>query len=452
MINPTRTYDLEIGLDRSDRKVDLHLIDTVSHEHCSETVPSSPENLRAWLLALRQRHPKATVAICLEQPAGHLIPFLETYAWITLYPINPISLQRYRETFVTSRAKDDGKDAQYLAELLLHHEAKLKCWKPQDSQTRLLQQLVAHRRAVVDERTALTNRLQALLKGYFPQALELGGEELWRPLATAFLLKWPTLLAAQKAKPATLKQFYYRHGSRSAKLIAQRLQLLEQAVPVSDEPALNQSFALRVQLLCRQLQDVVRTIKEYDQQIAQTFAQHPDRALFASLPGAGPVLAPRLLAALGAERERFESAANLQRYSGVAPVTKQSGQMRHVHRRYCCPKFERQSFHEYAKESVLWCRWAAAYYLAQRTLGKPHHTTVRALAFKWQRIIWRCWMSRTPYKDETYEAALRKNGSPLVSLFDQIEVGKNPVKNPAQKTKTTPAKKSKKPLVGSPQR
>jgi transposase len=446
------SYALVIGLDRSDRKADLHFIDTTTGQARSETVASSPEKLRQWLLELRQRHPQAQVAICLEQPAGHLIPFLETYHWITLYPINPISLQKYRETFVTSRAKDDGKDARYLAELLLNHSDKLRPWQPQDSQTRLLQQLVAHRRAVVDERTALTNRLQALLKAYFPQALELCGQDLWRPLATAFLLKWPTLMAAQKAKPATLKQFYYLHESRSQKLIDQRLKLLEQAVPVSDEPALNQSFALRVQLVCRQLQEVVRTLKTYEQQIAQTFAQHPDREIFASLPGAGPVLAPRLLAALGADRQRFESPANLQRYTGIAPVTKQSGKMRHVHRRYLCPLFERQSFHEFAQESVLWSRWAAAYYLDQRTKGKPHHTTVRALAFKWQRIIWRCWMSRTPYQEATYEAALRKSDSHLVSLFDQIEVGKNPVKKAAEKPKKTPVKKPKKSLAGLPQR
>src|SRR6266478_3094484 len=234
MIDTNRSPDLVIGLDRSDRKADLHFIDTTTGQTRSETLASSPENLRQWLLDLRQRHPKASVAICLEQPAGHLIPFLETYNWITLYPINPISLQKYRETFVTSRAKDDGKDAQYLAELLLNHRHKLKPWQPQDSQTRLLQQMVSHRRAVVDERTALTNRLQALLKAYFPQALELCGEDLWRPLATAFLLKWPTLSAVQKARPETLKQFYYLNGSRSQKLIEQRLKLIEQAVPVSD--------------------------------------------------------------------------------------------------------------------------------------------------------------------------------------------------------------------------
>ena len=445
-------YDLIIGLDRSDRKADLHFIDTATGQSRFETLDSSPEKLRQWFLDLRQLHPKASVAICLEQPAGHLVPFLETYNWITLYPINPISLQKYRETFVTSRAKDDGKDAQYLAELLLNHRDKLKPWKPQDSQTRLLQQLVAHRRAVVDERTALTNRLQALLKAYFPQALVLCGEDLWRPLATAFLLKWPTLTSVQKVKPATLKQFYYLQESRSQKLIDQRLKLLEQAVAVSDEPALNQSFAIRVQLVCRQLQDVVQTIKDYEKQIAEVFAQHPDREIFASLPGAGPVLAPRLLASLGSDRERFDSAANLQRYTGVAPVTKQSGKMHHVHRRYLCPKFQRQSFHEFAKESVLWSRWSAAFYLSQRSKGKPHHTAVRALAFKWQRIIWRCWQSRTPYSEQTYDTALRKTGSKLVGLFGQIEVGKNPVKNPAKPPEKVSTKKSKKTLAALPQR
>ena len=432
-MNASNSYDLVIGLDRSDRKIDLVLLETATGQRRSETVNSAPEALREWLLQLHQRHPKESVAICLEQPAGHLIPFLETYSWITLYPINPISLQKYRETFVTSRAKDDGKDAQYLAELLLNHQDKLKSWKPQDSQTRLLQQLVAHRRAVVDERPALTNRLQALLKAYFPQALELSGEDLWRPLATAFLLKWPTLAAVQKVRPATLKAFYYLHESRSQKLIEQRLKLVQEAVPVSDEPALNQSFALRVELICRQLQQVVKTIKEYDAQIAQVFTEHPDREVFASFPGAGPVLAPRLLASMGADRDHFDSPANLQCYTGVAPVTKQSGKMRHVHRRYLCPKFERQSFHEFAKESVLWSRWAAAYYLSQRSAGKHHHTAVRALAFKWQRIIWRCWFSRTPYKEEVYETALRKSGSKLIALFGQIDLGKNPVKNPAKK-------------------
>jgi transposase len=429
-MNSPPPYDLVIGLDRSDAKADLHLIDTRTRRRRSQTVDTSPEALREWLLELRQQHLQARVAVCLEQPAVHLLPFLESYAWITLYPINPLTLQKFREAFVTSRAKDDAQDAYFVAQLLLTHPDQLKPWAPEDSPTRAIQQLVAHRRTVVDERTGLTNRLQGLLKQYFPQALRLCGEDFWRPLATDFLLRWPSLPEVQKARPGTLQQLYYVQGSRSATLLAQRLELVAQAVPVTDETALIQSFALRVQLIARELQLLQQTITQYDRRLAEAFAQHEDHALFASLPGAGPVLAPRLLASLGSPRERFASAQELQQYSGVAPVTKKSGGTCHIHRRYLCATFQRQSFHEYAKESILWSRWSAAYYLQQRTKGSSHHTAVRALAFKWQRIIWRCWQNHTPYDERIYEAALRRSRSPLVKLLPQIEVGKSPCKNP----------------------
>ena len=427
-------YDLVIGLDRSDQKADLCIINTQTGQRRSVTIDTEPEALWEWLAQLRQQHPQTRVGLCLEQPAVHLVTFLEAYHWITLHPINPITLQKYREAFVTSRAKDDTQDAEYLADLLLNHPTKLPVWAPEDSATRAVQQLVFHRRAVVDERTALTNRLQALLKQYYPQALHLCGEDLWRPLATAFLRKWPSLQRVRKAKPATLKAFYHGQGSRSQKLITERLALIARAVPVTDESGVIESFGLRVQLICRQLQQLHHTLAQFDQQIAAAYAAHPDHAIFASFPGAGPVLGTRLLATLGANRERFAAnAAQLQCYTGVAPVTKKSGGSERIHRRYCCPKFHRQSFHEYAKESVLWSRWAAAYYLQQRRKGCHHHTAVRALAFKWQRIIWRCWQDRTPYDDARYEAVLRQRNSPIVALLDCVELGKSPWKNPAKK-------------------
>ena len=429
----THPYDLVIGLDRSDRKADLHYIDTHTGKQWSQIIETQPEALHDWLADLRQHYPDAKIGLCIEQPAGAIIPFLETYAWITLHAINPVSLQKYREAFVTSRAKDDAKDARYLAELLLHHHTELPVWQPEDSATRKLQLLVSHRRSVVNERTGLTNRLQALLKQYFPQAHTLCGEELWRPLATDFLLKWPTLQKVLKVKTATLMRFYYLHGSRSEKLIERRLQLIEKAVPLTDEPALLESYALRIQLICRELKLVVNAIKDYERQIAEAFAEHPDREIFRNLPGAGPTLGPRLLASMGSRRERFENAAALQHHSGIAPVTKQSGGKRHVHRRYLCPKFLRQSFHEYAKESILHSRWAAAYYQQQRVKGSPHNTAVRALAFKWQRIIFRLWQDNLVYREETYEAALKKNRSPLVARLEHIEIGKSPFKNPAKK-------------------
>jgi hypothetical protein len=125
-----------------------------------------------------------------------------------------------------------------------------------------------------------------------------------------------------------------------------------------------------------------------------------------SFPGAGPALAPRLIAALGTDRSRFQSAHELQCYTGIAPVLEASGQQRWVHSRWACPKFVRQTIHEWALHSMAKCDWARDYYQARRSRGRSHHTAVRALGFKWLRILYRCWQDRTPYQEEVYVQAL----------------------------------------------
>jgi transposase len=423
MLPASSAFDLAIGLDRADRKVDLHLIEVATGLSHQQQVKTTPEALQEWIVSLRSRYPHARIALCLEQPATSILLYLETQAeFIELYAINPVTLKRFREAFKTSRANNDTTDAEYLAKLLLHHHQELLPWQPQDPATRQLALLVEHRRAVIDERTELTNRLQALLKCYFPQALELCGEDLWRGLATAFLLKWPSLQALRKAREQTVREFYHRHGSRSQTLMAARLKLIASAVPLTEQAALIESYSLRVKLVVRQLQTLGCIIREYDERIAQAFAAHPDHDLFASFPGAGPVLAPRLLSAIGSRRDRFPTANALQSFTAVAPVTRQSGGKCHVHRRYACAKFLRQSFHEFARESVRHSRWAAAYYRQQRDKGSRHHAAVRSLAYKWQRIIWRCWINRIPYREEIYLAALARAKSPLVrSLNTSIQ-------------------------------
>jgi hypothetical protein len=89
-MNTPHPHDLVIGLDRSDKKADLHLITPATGQRRSQTIDTAPEALWEWLLELCQQHPQARVGLCLEQPAVHLIAFLESYDWITLYPINPI--------------------------------------------------------------------------------------------------------------------------------------------------------------------------------------------------------------------------------------------------------------------------------------------------------------------------------------------------------------------------
>ena len=137
------------------------------------------------------------------------------------------------------------------------------------------------------------------------------------------------------------------------------------------------------------LKQLLAAIADYDEKIDALARQHPDYALMKSLPGAGPALAPRLIAALGSRRDRYQTAYEIQCYSGIAPVVASSGKQRWLHWRWSCPKFLRQTFHEWALHSVAYSQWAREYYEEQRAKGKRRNTAIRSLAFKWIRILFR---------------------------------------------------------------
>jgi hypothetical protein len=92
-----------------------------------------------------------------------------------------------------------------------------------------------------------------------------------------------------------------------------------------------------------------------------------------------------------------------------------SGEKSWVHWRLACPKFLRQTLHKFAAQSRLKSPWAEAYYQPMRERGLWHHAAVRALAFKWIRVMYRCWMDRTPYDEARYQQALERRGSPLAT-------------------------------------
>src|ERR1700678_3761255 len=94
-----------------------------------------------------------------------------------------------------------------------------------------------------------------------------------------------------------------------------------------------------VQLIARVLRTLLEGIAALDGKITEAAEAHPDFFIFQSFPGAGAALAPRLLAALGSQRDRYASAEEVQKYSGIGPVTEQSGKKKWVHFRWACPKF-----------------------------------------------------------------------------------------------------------------
>ena len=402
-----------VGLDWADRQHVICLQAAAEQSVESVRLNQKPAALHEWVAQLRVRFPAAKVGIAIEQSRGGVIHALMVYEFLQIYPINPKALARYREAFRLSGAKDDPSDAELLMDLLRLHRNRLRVWLPDTVETRRLQMLTEHRRKLVNDRVRHTNRITSLLKMYFPQALDWAGA-LDTVQACDFLQNWPTLTGIQQVPSSQLLAFYVQHRCRNRNSIDQRLTEIPSACSLTDDPAIIESLSLAVQANAAQLRATLHGIADLDRVIAQYCALHPDHALFESFPGAGPVYAPRLLTAFGQDRSRWDSPADFQSYSGIAPVTRQSGNTRSVHRRLACPFFIRQTFHEFAAQSIRYSSWARAYYDQMRTRGLKPPAAVRALAFKWIRIMYRCWKTRKPYDEQIYLASLRAKHSPLL--------------------------------------
>ena len=393
-----------IGLDWAEQKHVLALQDVQSGRIQVGEIEHTPEAVDVWAMELSQRYQERPVAVALEQVRGSLVFMLTKYKHLVIFPIHPATLANYRKSFRPSGAKGDPKYAGLLLDLLTRHREKLRRINPDTTETRTLRFLVEERRKLVNERIRFSQRLNSHLKLYFPQVLSwfcnIGAQ-----IAEEFLERWPTLEAVQRAKAKTLERFFADHNSRSPEKIKTRLEEIRRAVTATHDAAVITASSSAALSLVRILREMRVAISSYDAQIERLAQAHPDFLIFDSFPGAGAAMAPRLIAAFGTCRDRYQTAHEIQCYSGIAPVLESSGKQHWVHYRWSCPKFLRQTFHEWALHSMASSTWARIYYQQQRSKGKSHHAAVRALAFKWIRILFRCWQDRRLYDPALYETA-----------------------------------------------
>ena len=407
-------YAALIGLDWADKKHDVCIMpsDTGVFEYAQ--FEHNPQAIEDWALSIHKRFPRQQIAICLELKNGPVVYALLKYAWFDLFPVVPATLAKYREAFTHSGAKDDPTDAFLMVDFMQRHDDKLRVIAPDDEETRILHRFVGQRRLLVAEKVRLTNRITRALKDYYPQPLDWF-EDMDTVLFCDFIQQWPNLNKVKRARQTTLVNFFHKHHTRSEKKINKRLDAIKSAIPLTEDKAVINPSQHYVICLTEMLRYVLNTIKQYNKEIAEKFEVHPDYDIFHSFPGAGSVFAPRLLVAMGSQRSRFETSDEVVRQIGVAPVIKRSGQSTWIHWRYCCPKFVRQTFVEWANQTIHYSYWAKIYYEKQKAKGKAHQTILRALAFKWARIVFRCWKNHEPYNEARYLLSLKEKGSSLVS-------------------------------------
>lgn len=410
----TTSFTAFIGIDWADAKHDICIQSAADDdERKFDVIPHKVELIDEWACTMRQRF-GSPIAVAVELSKGPIVYALQKHDCFVIFPVNPSTLARYREAFQPSRAKDDPTDAELAVDLIIRHHERFKPLQPQSVEIRMLVSLVEQRRNLVADKIRITNRLRVALKQYYPQMLEWF-DHIDTLLFCDFLTRWPTLLQVKRARQSTLRKFFHEHSMRFEHVLEQRLIAIKAATPLTLDEAVVVPHRLQALVYVEQLRVLLDAIKRFDIQIESVAKQHDDYALFTALPGAGPSLAPRLLVALGEQRERYKSAAEVQKYSGVAPVTERSGKKHWVHWRWQCPTFMRQTFVEWAAQTINKSYWAGEYYRQQREKGSTYQAAVRALAFKWIRILYRCWQTRTPYDEVTYLKALERRGSPLLA-------------------------------------
>src|SRR5215510_12150755 len=229
-----------IGIDWADEKHDVSVYDVASGKQEALVIRQTPEALQEWLGELRSRYRNGYVAVVLEQGRGGLLNALMGCEFLVLYIINPKSLSRFREAFYGSGATSDPVDAELMREMVRQNPSRFRAWRPDDVLTRSLRLLTEGRRNLVNQSTALTNQLTAVLKGYYPQALRWVGslDTTW---ACDFLEQWPTLQSLQASSRRQLLRFYEKQPRASLDLDEHLRQIQDARAPTLDEAVLESS-------------------------------------------------------------------------------------------------------------------------------------------------------------------------------------------------------------------
>lgn len=408
---PTNTPAAWIGWDWADQNHDIFL-ETAEGKTEQIRLPNLPERLHQWFKELGQRFGQRKVVLCIEACRSALLPIFLEYGFLELYLVNPKSMARFREVVRPSGSKSDQLDCHLACQLVKSHRALLSEFVAEDPLTQELAQLVNYRRSLVDQRSALANQLKAILKLYNPLALELLQQDTTTALAANLVLKFPTLRTVQEARLDCVRKFFVGQGCRLTEGLQERLARIAAAVAVSNQAHWNNPNSFMACALAEQLKVVVARVEAIEEHIRILADQHPNKDLAQSVPGAAKVLEPRLMAVLGTRVEACSSAQKLAVRDGVAPRRVQSGNSLQITRRLAKPQFEHQTWIEFAKSSLLDCAWAREFVEAKTKAGKSYYTAIRALAYKWIRILHTCWKQGTVYNEATYLAALKKNGSP----------------------------------------
>jgi len=392
-----------VGIDWASEEHAVHVMDAHGRKVKAFMIKHSRDGFEQLVTGLAKLGEAASMPVAIERPDGRLVDVL-LEAGHPVVPVSPNAIKAWRDGEVVSGAKSDAGDAEVIAEYLRMRQHKLRVLAPFSDATRGLRAAVRARDALVDQRVAANNQLEACLEAFWPGANAIFAD-ICSDIALAFLERYPTPASALRLTEKQLATFLTRHGysgRRSASELLERLRSVPDGISPGLENRARQATVIGYIGVIRALNDA---IKQLAREIAAQLGEHPDHTIFTSLPRSGSINAAQMLAEWGDCREAYDSPEAVCALAGLTPVTKHSGKHHAVHFRWACNTRFRDAMTTFADNSRHASPWAANIYQGAKDRGCDHPHAIRILARAWVRVIWRCWTNGTAYDPNLHNGA-----------------------------------------------
>lgn len=317
-----------------------------------------------------------------------------------VFPVNPMSVARYRERHSTSGAKSDAADAHVLAEMVrldrAHHRPVAG-----DSPLAEAVKLVARaHQSLIWDRTRHVLRLRAALREFFPAALAAFAD-LDAPDALELLGAAPDPDQAAALSGSRIAAALRRANRRDPTARAGQIQAVLRAPQLRQPRPVQAAYAAIVSGQVRLIGALNTQIEELGEVVAGHFGRHRDADIYASQPGLGVVLSARIMAEFGDDPDRFASSKARKNYAGMAPITRASGRKKVVLARFARNRRLADALHQWAFCAMRGSPGAKAYYQALRARGIGHQAALRQLANRLVGILHGCLITGTAYNEQT---------------------------------------------------
>jgi transposase len=392
-----------VGLDWAATTHAVCVLSAAGHVKAQFTVEHTADGVAALINRLAKYGAAADVQIGIERPNGRLVDLL-LEAGHPVIPVSPNAIKTWREGEVISGAKSDAGDALVIAEYLRLRHHRLHPVQPYSAETKALRTVVRTRDDIVEMRVSATNQLAALLDAFWPGAKAIFAD-VESPISLAFLRRYPTAAAAAHLGEKRLAAFLTKHGYSGRRAATELLARLRNAPQGTTNPVLTEAVHDAVLAHVTVLDALNAAAKQLDRSVVAHLGEHPDAAVFTSLPRSGQINAAQVLAEWGDSRAAYDGPDAIAALAGVTPVTKASGKQHAVHFRWACNKRFRRAITTFADNSRHASPWAAQVYTQARARGHDHPHAVRILARAWIRVIYRCWHDQQPYDPDLHGGA-----------------------------------------------